>query len=161
MALAVDAVQVADRNLADRRAKMTGECRNEAMHLAVERNILNHLAAIGFECGSEVVDGNTGETRHDPVGSGRGNAAQDEVIDANFAPAGDDVVTLIKLFNKGGNVIGIVLKVAIHGQDEFARGMVKAGRKGRGLSEIAAQLNDQNTAVYGCDLLQQLIGAVA
>src|SRR3984957_699529 len=112
MALAADAVQVADRNLADRRAKMTGKCRNEAMHLAVERNILNHLAAIGFECGAEVVDGNTGEARHDPVGAGRGNAAQDEVVDANFAPAGDDIIPLIELFYKSWNVIGIVLKVA-------------------------------------------------
>ncbi len=110
------------------------------MHLAVERNILNHLAAIGFECGAEVVNGNAGETRHDPVGAGRGNAAQDEAVDANFAPAGDDIVTLIELFDKGGNVIGIVLQVAIHGQDEFARGVVKAGRQGRSLAEVRRNL---------------------
>ena len=130
------------------------------MHFAVERNILDHFAAIGFEGGAEVVDGNAGEPRHDPVGAGGGNAAQDEVVNAHLAPAGDDVVSLVELFKKSGNVVGIVLQVAVHGQDELARGVVKAGGQGRGLAKVAAQLDDQHAAVDGGNFFKELVGPV-
>src|SRR5579863_735709 len=49
------AVYVADGHFANRRAVPRGQRRDEAMQLAVERHLLQDLAAIGFEGGAEVV----------------------------------------------------------------------------------------------------------
>ena len=38
--------------------------------------------------------------------------------------------------------------------------MIEAGGQGRGLAEIAAQLDDQHAAVHRCDLFQKLVSAV-
>jgi dsRNA-specific ribonuclease len=53
-----------------------------------------------------------------------------------------------------------VLQVAVHGEDELARGVVETGRQGRGLAEVAAQLDHQHAAVDRGNLFQQLVGAV-
>ncbi len=90
-----------------------------------------------------------------------GNAAHDEVVNALLAPAGDDVVALFELFEEVGNVVGIVLQVAVHGENELARGVVETRRQRRGLAEVAAQLDDQHAAIDRGDLFQQLVGAVA
>ena len=100
MAFAALAIHVADGNFADRCAVPAGQRGNKAVHFAVEGNILDDLAAIGLESGAEVVDGHAGKPRHEPVGACGRNAAQDEVVDARLAPAGDDVVALVELFKK-------------------------------------------------------------
>ena len=53
-----------------------------------------------------------------------------------------------------------MLQIAVHGQDELARGVVKACRQGRSLAEVAAQLHNQHTAVDSGNLLKQLVGPV-
>ena len=87
MALAPFAIQVADGNLADRGAIPTGQRGNEAVHLAIERNVLDHLAAIGLEGRAEVVNVHAGKLGHQPVGAARGNAPHDKVVDPLLAPA--------------------------------------------------------------------------
>ena len=59
---------VGDGNLADAGAVPGGQGGNEAVHLSVERDVLDDLAAIGLEGGAEVVDVDVAEDRHDPVG---------------------------------------------------------------------------------------------
>ena len=59
---------IGDGNLADARSIPGGEGWNEAVHLAVERDVLDDFAAIGLEGGAEVVDVDVAEDRHDPVG---------------------------------------------------------------------------------------------
>ncbi len=130
------------------------------MHLAVERNILDHFAAIGLEGGAEVVNVNAGQLGHHPVGAARGKAPHDKIVNALFAPAGHHIVSLFQLFQEVGNLAGIVLQVAVHGQDELARGVVKTCGQSRGLSEVAAQLDHQHAAVHRGNLFQQLVGAV-
>ena len=72
----------------------------------------------------------------------------------------DHVVALFQLLEEVGNLAGIVLQIAVHGQDELARGMVEARGQGRGLAEVAAQLDDQHAAVDRGNLFHQLVGAV-
>ncbi len=62
---------------------------------------------------------------------------------------------------KAGNLVRVVLQVAVHGQDELARGVVETGRQRRGLAEVPAQLDHQHAAVHRGNLFQQLVGAVA
>ncbi len=73
----------------------------------------------------------------------------------------DDVVALFELFKEVGDLVGVVLQVAVHGEDELARGVVEAGGQGRGLAEVAAQLDDEHAAVDRGDLFEKLVGTVA
>ena len=62
VALAVLARGVGDGHLADAGAVPGGERGDEAVHLAVERNVLDDFAAIGLEGGAEVVDVDAAES---------------------------------------------------------------------------------------------------
>ena len=64
-----------------------------------------------------------------------------------LAPAAGDIVALIDLLQQRGNVLGRMLQVAIHGDDDVALGFVEAGRKRRGLPEIAPQPDNLEVAV--------------
>src|SRR5258708_38207244 len=75
-----------------------------------------------------------------------------------LAPAADDVVALFKLGEEVGNLVGIVLEIAVHGEDEVALGVIEAGGEGGGLAEVAAELDDENAAVDGGDLFKQSVG---
>ena len=98
---------------------------------------------------------------HEPVGSARGNAAEEEVVAALRAPAADYVVALFELGEEVGDLVGVVLEIAVHGEDVVALGVVEAGGKSRGLAEVAAELDDEDAGVYGSDLFEETIGAVA
>src|SRR5208283_5231813 len=103
------AIYVADGYFADGRAIPRGQRRDEAVQLAIERDLFEDLAAIGFEGGAEVVNVAAAELGHEPVRHAGGDAAHPEIIDANLAPAADDVVTGRDLFQKHRDVGGIVL----------------------------------------------------
>ncbi len=77
------------------------------------------------------------------------------------APAADDVVALFELGEEVGDLVGIVLEIAVHGEDEVALGVIEAGGEGGGLTEVAAQLDDEDARVDRGDLFEQAIGAVA
>ncbi len=131
------------------------------MHLAVERDVLDDFAAVGLEGGAEVVDVDAAESGHEPVGGAGGDAAENEVVAALRAPAADDVVAFFELGEEVGDLVGVVLEVAVHGEDVVALGVVEAGGEGGGLAEVAAELDDENAAVYGGDLFEETVGAVA
>src|SRR5260370_40653026 len=108
------------------------------MQFAVEWDLLQNVATIGFERSTKVVDVDAADFRHHPVGDARGNAAHPEIVDANFAPSADDVVAGGNLFQEQRNVVGIVLQIAIHGDDVLSAGMVEPGRESSGLAEVSA-----------------------
>src|SRR6202022_2507658 len=78
-----------------------------------------------------------------------------------LAPAADDVVALFKLGEEVGDLVGIMLEIAVHGEDEVALGVIEAGSEGGCLTEVAAEFDDENAAVDGGDLFQETVGAVA
>src|SRR5215469_16507749 len=88
------AIDVFDRYFADGSSMPRGQRGYEAMQFAVERDLLENLAAIGLESGPEIVNVDAAELGHQPVRASRGDAPQPEIVDALFAPAADDVVTL-------------------------------------------------------------------
>src|SRR5258706_3250463 len=129
--------------------------RNEAVQLAVERNLLENLAAVCLESGAEVVDIDAAELGHNPVGNSRREAPQPEVIDALLAPSADDVIALGDFFDEQRDVRRIVLQVAIHGNDEFTAHVIEAGGEAGGLAEIAPQLDYRDAAIHRRDLARQ------
>src|SRR5260370_29178424 len=78
-----------------------------------------------------------------------------------LAPAADEVVPFFELGEEVGDLVGIVLEIAVHGEDEVALGVVEAGGEGGGLAEVAAELDDENAAVDSGDLFEEAVGAVA
>ena len=66
---------------------------------------------------------------HQPVGAPGRNPAQPEIIDSQLAPAAYDVVAFGNFLQKNRDVGGIVLQVAVHGDDVFAASVIEAGCK--------------------------------
>src|ERR1700678_2517111 len=155
------AVYVADRNFANGSAIPRRERRNKPVQLAVERNLFQNLAAVSFKRRAKVVNLHAAQLGHQPVGDAGRNAAHPEIIDTDFAPAADDVVTGGDLLQKNRDVRGIVLQIAIHGDDVFAARVIKSSGKPCGLSEVAAQFHHRNAAVHGCDFAQHGEGVIA
>ncbi len=54
-----------------------------------------------------------------------------------------------------------MLEVTVHGEDEVSLGMIEACGEGGGLAEVATELDDEDAAVYGSDLLEESVGAIA
>ncbi len=160
MRLASLAVYVADGDFANGRSIGGGQGGNEAVQLTVERYFLHYLAAIRLEGRPEIVQFHPAQLGHKPVGDAGRNPPHDKVINALFAPAADDVVSLAQLLQEHGNVVGIVLQVAIHGDDVLTFGVIEAGRKRRGLPEVAAQFYHYDAPIDRGDLLQHPEGIV-
>src|SRR5579871_6921561 len=138
-----------------------GKSGDEAMEFSIEGNLLQDVAAIGLEGCAEIVNINAAEFCHHPVRDTRGEAPQPEIIDAHLAPSADDVVTSRNLFEEQRNVVGIVLKIAIHGDDVLATRVVESGGKACCLPKIPAQLDHGHAAVDGCDFAQHRERVVA
>src|SRR5258708_20538256 len=130
------------------------------MQLAVERNRFADVTPVSFESGAEVVNVDTAQFCHQPVCYPGRNAPYPEIVDAHLTPTADDVITGRDLFEKHWNVGGIVLQIAIHRNDVFAAGMVKACGEPGGLAEVAAQLDHGNPAVDSRDFAQHGEGMV-
>jgi len=154
------AVHVADRDFADGRSIPRGQRRDEAVEFAIERDLVENVAAIGFEGRAKVVNVYAAQFGHDPVGAPRGNASQPEIVDTLLAPAADDVVPFCNLFQKHWDVGGVVLQIAIHSDDVFAARVIEAGGQGGSLAKVAPQLNHGYATVHGGDFAQQREGAI-
>jgi hypothetical protein len=109
--------RVGDGHFADAGTEPGGERGDEPMHFAVQGDVLDDFAAIGLEGGAEVVNVNSTEDCHEPVGCMRGDAAEKEVVGALGSPAADDVVAFFEFCEEGGYLVGVVLEVAIHRED--------------------------------------------
>src|SRR5215475_8017389 len=97
------------------------------MQFAVERDLIENFAAVGLEGCAKIVNVDSAELGHQPVRAAGGDAPQPEIVDALFAPAADDVVTLGDFFEENRNIGGIMLQVAIHGDDELAARVIETG----------------------------------
>src|ERR1700733_14982404 len=81
------------------------------MHLAVQRDIVDHLAPVRFICRSEVVDVHSRELRHQPIGTTGRNTPHDKVVDALLTPAAYHVISLFQLRQEIRDFVGIMLQV--------------------------------------------------
>src|SRR5690349_666007 len=100
------------------------------------------------------------ELGHKPICASRGHPSEHKAIDAFFAPAADDVITLANLFDERRNVIGIVLQISIHRNDVFAGGVIETRCKRGSLTEVSSQLYHRDAAVDRCNFTQQMKGKI-
>lgn len=129
VALPCHASGVGDRDFADGGAVPAGKGGDEAVHLSIQRNVLNDLTAVGLEGSTEVVDIYSGKGGHELVGGMRGDAAHEEVITALIAPAADNIVAFFQFGEKTRDLVRVVLQIAVHSEDEVALRVIEAGGK--------------------------------
>src|SRR5262245_18902262 len=70
------AVHIADWNFTDRSAMPRCQRRNEPVQLAIERYLLQNFTPIRLESGAKVVNIDSAQLCHQPVGAAGGEAAQ-------------------------------------------------------------------------------------
>src|SRR6266566_6000241 len=155
------AVHVANRDFYNRRPMPGSQRRNEAVQLTIQRNLLENVSPIRFKGRAKIVNVHSAQLGHQPVGAARRNTAQPEIIDPLLAPAADNVVTLGNFLQKNRYVGGVVLQVAVHGDNVLAARMVKASCQRGSLAEVAAKSYHRHTAIHRCDFAQQVKASVS
>src|SRR6185295_4686859 len=98
------------------------------------------------------------DARDDAVGGTADEVAPYCGVLAVGSPPGDDVITLIELFEQARNVGRIVLQIRVERNDYIATRVIEPGHEGRCLSEVAAKIeNAKLWAPFG-DLVQDFTG---
>ncbi len=109
------------------------------MQLAVELNFLNDLSAVGFERCSKIVQIDSRKFCHHPVGGAAGKLPHQPVVPPVVTPAAHQVEAFLDFFQKARNLFGVVLQVAVHGNDDFAARKIKSCLQRGRLPEIPPQ----------------------
>ena len=60
---------------------------------------------------------------------------------------GDDIEALIEFLQEHGDLVGIILKVGVHRDDELAAGAVEASAVGGRFAKVSAKLDDLNPRI--------------
>src|SRR5580700_42412 len=94
------AIDISNRHFNNRRSIPRRQRRNEAVQFPVERYLFQHLAAISLESRSKVMNADTTEFSHQPVGAAGRNAAQPKIVDAALPPSAHDVVAFGNLLEE-------------------------------------------------------------
>ena len=123
------------------------------MQLAIEGNLVEDLTAVGFEGRPEVVNVDAAQLGHGPVRHA-GGMRRIQKLSTRICAATDDVVTGGNLFQKQGDVCGIVLQIAIHRNNVLAARMIETGCESSSLPEVAAELYHGYAAIHGRDFAQ-------
>ena len=129
-------------------AHQLGERRDKAMLLTEETEVRDQIAPVASERGAEVVNLDAADAADEQVGD-TGRPAADDPFLALVPPAAHEVVPLVELRQKRGDVLGKMLQIGVHRNDHVARGRRQAGLQRRGLPEIAPQLNERACALLG------------
>src|ERR1051325_3159835 len=149
-------VHIADGDLADRSSMPGGQRRNKAVQLAVEWHLFENVAAIRLKSGAEIVNIHTAEFGHYPIGATRRNSPEPQIVNALLAPSANNVVAFRDFLQKYRNIGGVVLQIAIHGDNVLAACVIESGSKRRSLPEITPQANNSDAAVHARNLAKQV-----
>src|SRR6185503_14481589 len=141
-----------DRDFRNARASPCSVDGNEAMHLAVQTNVFQRLAAVSFQRTTVVMKWHAADPRDQTVRDHRRYLARDHLVFPVFAPTGDDVVTLIKFIEETCDVRWIVLEIGVHRDQYFSLCRVDARGHRCCLTVVPAEGNDANARIELSDL---------
>src|SRR5205807_2940069 len=113
--------------------------RDEPVQFAVKLNFLNDFPAVGLEGGSKIVEVDSRELCHHPIGGATRKLPHKPVIPPVVAPAAHQVETFLDFFQKARNLFRVVLQIAVHRNDDFAARKIKTGFQRWGLPKIPPQ----------------------
>ena len=130
------------------------------MHLAVQLHAGNHVPAIGLQRAAVVVQMHSRNERDEAIREPAHEVPADRRVLPRAAPSRAHVETFAEPREQQRNVFRIVLQVRIHRNDDLARCEIEARLHGRGLSEVAAEVNDLEARMLRCHFVEQCGTAV-
>src|SRR5208337_5271766 len=130
------------------------------MQLAVKSNVSDRLPSIGFEGCAKIVQLHARKISHHPVCNVAGQSSREPGIFSFHPPAADDIVAFRHFQKEMRDILRVVLKVPIHGDDDVALGKVKSRLESCGLPEIPPQPNDAYAGIALVDLIQDRRGSI-
>ena len=124
------------------------------MHFAVQPDVFEHFATVGFERAAEVVNVHAGDPADQAVGDHRRYPARDELVVSILSPPADDVPAgrVVEFGDYGVDVVRVVLHVAVHGHEDPSLGHFESSGQSGGLAEVAGQLDDREPWVVARSL---------
>ncbi len=146
--VAVQARVVPHVHLGHAGALYAGQHRNEAVHLAVEVEVLGHLQPEDFERAAVVVEVHARQPANEGIGNSAGDFAQQHSILPIAPPSRHYVPTArLQFVAHGQDVERVVLQIAVHRDDVLPPGSGNARRHGRGLPVVAVEDQQADVAV--------------
>src|SRR5258705_12689415 len=121
------------------------------MQLPIELNTLYDFSTIGLEGGAKVVKWGSRDLSHDPVRNSAGQPACQPRVQPLLAPTTDEVVALFKFGEERRDFFGLMLQIAIHRDDNLARGDVEARLQCSRLAKVSAQTHDPDARIVVID----------
>src|SRR4051812_2268243 len=109
------------------------------MQLAVELDVLKHLASVGLERAAIVVQGYAGSPGDTAVGDSRWQRAAQERVLPILAPAAHNIIPLVELLQQPWNIGRVVLEIGIDRNHHVAARAREPRRERRRLTEIAPE----------------------
>jgi len=135
---AMAARMVRDDQLGDAETHGVGQKGSEAVELSLETEVLGYLGAVGFESAVDAMQlESTGDADGGVEEAGGDYLAQG--VMAYLLPAGYQVIALVEEIQEAGDFCGVVLEIAVHGENDVATGGGEAGLEGDGLAEVTAE----------------------
>ncbi len=145
LAVAVLAGSVIDGLLNNVESGTFDQCRDKTMHAGEGHEGFAAFAAHDFEAAAGIADSIPGEAAADTVGDATLHPLKGGVF-AIGAVATDEIGVLgFESGHQLGNVVGVVLKIAIDEGDEFALGPHHAFVHGGALAGVLVETQDANT----------------
>src|SRR5467141_2953125 len=117
------------------------------MQLPIEGEVLNNLSAVGLEGSAKVMQWDSRKLSHGPIRNAARQAAGKPSVFPFRAPTTNDVEAFVKFFDERRNLGGIVLQIAVHGDDDFASGGVKPRLQRRSLTKVSPQSDHTNARI--------------
>src|SRR5262249_1819214 len=105
---------VVHHHLGDPRALPAGVDGDEAVHLAVQLHVPEHVAAVGLERAAVVVEAHPADHPDQPVRDPGGELAPELLVLAVPAPSAHHVVPFAEPCEQPGDVGRIILEISVH-----------------------------------------------
>src|SRR5580704_4209024 len=120
------ASDIRDGYFCDRRPRPASQCRNKAVQLSVQMNLRQNFAPVSFKRRAKVVQIYARELRHHPVGDPAWKLPRQPMIRTRNAPSADQVVAFFNFFQESRDLIGVMLQIAVHGNNDLSASEIKA-----------------------------------
>lgn len=117
-----------DPNLGDTISPILNYCRDIAVKAPEQFNVMDTFISIGLESRPEVMDVRSGQVISKDVGDLRWKPLSDPLVLPVIPPAPNAVVPGFECLNDLRDIFGIVLEIAVHGDDDLIARIMESGK---------------------------------
>lgn len=149
---------MADRDFRHPGSSPTGKDGNESMHLTVEANVPHQVPPIALQGTAVIMEMDATDPTDQSIGQPGGKDPSQPGVLPVSSPAADHIVTFLQLLHDKGNILRIILKIRVQGNNDLPVGVVESGGNGSGLPKVADKLQDPHPRIQPSQALE-LLGA--